>query len=72
MTFPNPSITISVAVKFGGGGIIVWGCFSGFMLGPLVSVKDNVDATVYKDILDKLDADFIYGSNFTFTCSRSI
>jgi hypothetical protein len=38
-------------VKFGGGGITVWGCFSRNELCPLVIQHGNINAEGYKDIL---------------------
>ncbi|GFU94529.1 transposable element Tc1 transposase [Trichonephila clavipes] len=39
-------------VKFGGGSIMVWGCFSWFGLGPLASVIENMNTEMYVDIMD--------------------
>jgi hypothetical protein len=38
-------------VKFGGGGITVWGCSSSNGLGPLVILHGNLNTEEYKDIL---------------------
>ncbi|GFU88209.1 QLQ domain-containing protein [Trichonephila clavipes] len=42
----------NVFVKFRGGSIMVWGCFSWFYLGPLVPVIGNMNSEMYVDILD--------------------
>jgi hypothetical protein len=39
------------AVKFGEGGITVWGCFTWNGLGHLVILHGNINAEGYKDIL---------------------
>jgi len=39
-------------VKFGEGGIIVWGCFSGVGPGPVLLEKGYLYASAYQDILD--------------------
>ncbi len=41
-------------VNVGGGGIMAWDCFSGVGLGPLLSVKGNLNAlanTFYSSML---------------------
>ena len=40
-------------VKFGGGGLMVWGCFSGKGLGPLVKVEGKMNRLDYIQILEK-------------------
>ena len=41
-----------LSVKFGAGGIVVWGCFSGAGLGPLVPVKGTLNVSAYQEMLD--------------------
>jgi hypothetical protein len=41
------------AVKFGRGGITVWGCFSWNGLGPLIILHGNINAEGYKNILTR-------------------
>jgi hypothetical protein len=40
-------------VKFGGGGITVWGCFSWNGRGPLIILHGNRNTEGYKDILTR-------------------
>lgn len=39
-------------VKHGGGGIMVWGCFSGKGLGPLIKVEGKMNSHDYIEILE--------------------
>lgn len=38
-------------VKFGGGGIMVWACFSGNGVGKMALIKNTVNNKVYKTVL---------------------
>ena len=39
-------------VKFGGGGIFVWGCFTAQGIGYLVRIDGGMDAKLYCEILE--------------------
>ena len=47
----NPKYT-RPTIKHGGGGIMVWGCFGGFGMGPLVKIDGIMDRFVYQNILE--------------------
>jgi hypothetical protein len=40
-------------VKFGGGSVMVWGCFSWWGLGPLVTIEGTLTQKSYKELLKK-------------------
>lgn len=39
-------------IKHGGGSIMVWGCFSGRGVGPLLLIEGNMDRFMYEGILE--------------------
>ncbi|KAG2463316.1 TCB1 transposase, partial [Polypterus senegalus] len=57
-------------VKYGGGSIMLWGCFVAAGTGRLVSIKGKMTAAMYRDILDEnLLQSALYlrlGRRFTF------
>ena len=48
----DPKRTVST-VKYGGGNVKCWGCFSSCDVGNLVFIDGNVTGEVYHDILQK-------------------
>jgi hypothetical protein len=40
-------------VKFGGGNIMVWGCFFYNGVGPIFWIKETMTKEIYRDILKK-------------------
>ena len=50
-------------VKYSGGDVMVWGCFSGKGLGPLVKVDGKMNRFGYIDILEKNLLSFIYSKH---------
>lgn len=54
---------LTPTVKHGGGGVMVWGCFSGKGLGPLVKVDGKMNRFGYIDILEKNLLSFIHSKH---------
>ena len=48
----DPKCTVST-VKYGGGNVKCWGCFSSCGVGNLVFIDGNMTGEVYRDILQK-------------------
>ena len=41
-------------VKHGGGGVMVWGCFTGDTVGDLFKIEDTLNQHVYHSIVQRL------------------
>ena len=41
-------------LKFGGGSIMVWGCFSSSGIGPIYLITDSMTANIYTNILKEI------------------
>uniref|UniRef100_A0A8C4DQ66 NACHT domain-containing protein n=1 Tax=Dicentrarchus labrax TaxID=13489 RepID=A0A8C4DQ66_DICLA len=54
-TAHHPKNTIPT-VKFGGGNIMVWGCFSAYGTGKLHIIEGRMNGKIYRDFLDKKSA----------------
>src|SRR5688572_29993593 len=48
-------------VKYGGGGVMVWGCFTWESLGPLVRAEGTINSQKYIDILNNNLIPFMEG-----------
>jgi len=44
---------VKPTVKFGGGSIMVWGCFSSFGFGNIVRIYGRMNGELYRQILDE-------------------
>ena len=55
---------LTPTVKHGGGGIMVWGCFSGKGLGPLVKVEGKMNRLDYINILENNLLPFIRSKHY--------
>src|SRR4029434_4199117 len=47
------TLHIIQTVKFGGGNIMVWGCFSAYGTGKLHTIEGRMNGKMYRDILDE-------------------
>ena len=50
----NPKYTKNI-VKHGDASIMVWGCFTASVLGPLVKIEDIMNGEIYRGILRHLE-----------------
>jgi hypothetical protein len=44
---------VQQTVKFGGGGVIMWGCMTPSGLGMMCRIEGRMDQYMYRDILER-------------------